>query len=444
MNNCQKCGNPLQPGQTICPICGTNINEISTNQEAIGLETNSLENVAPPKEQLQSVQILPSNETLVEVGQPVMQSVEPSVGIESNPMAPVGNPIGETPSVQPTPGVISPSVMSQSAPTPIPGTPYPQPSLETLAPNITASPSASPVPSMPAGVTPVINTTLQPTEQKKKKGKFSRNQKVIIFGALVIMLVAVIGVMMSSKSMTLPQNNIATSNNPETPKEGTPQDTTTVALKEAVTNGYKLKYEEGWLIEEDSYNVLMKKSDESIVIKLEHFSYNLADFDQEVIESYLAQREGIASPTVEKTILNSKDAYLMTYNVVTQTGANYPVESYFINGGENLILGATIIYQNDTIKQANAKTILSLMENISYEDESVKALNSINMYYDAFSLYADIIGNSKKEEPVMNEEMGEEIPIQEENGNEEEQGIVDNSTPEDSQNTPVSETPEMN
>ena len=436
MNNCQKCGNPLQPGQTMCPICGTSINE-TEKQETPVLNTNPLN--------IQQSPVVTAGETLTEVSpQPIAPSLQQP-----------NNQIGEYPS-RPTEGVIAPSIMTENTNTPIQGGLSIQNPLDTLAPTVNVVPESTPIPSIAAGTpipnipaqTTVSNTMMQPVEQKRKKGKFSKNQKVIVVGALVIMLIVIVGAMMSSKSMVKTPNN--TNNTPnqsgsDTTKDN-PQEKTEIALKEAVTNGYKLKYEEGWVIEEDSYNVLMKKSDESIVIKLEHFSYNLADFDQTVIESYLAQREGITNSTVEKTTIGGKEAYLMTYNVITQTNTSYPVESYFINGGTNLIIGATIIYQSEMIKQANSNSIFSLMENVSYEDESVKALDSINMYYNAFSLYADIIGNSKKEEPVINEEMGEENQIQEENGNGEEQngGVVDNNTPEDSQNTSQIETPETN
>ena len=379
MNNCQKCGNPLQPGVTICPICGTNRSEVQGNIA----QQNPLETMPRTNNM---TQMTPAG--ITNSSQPV--SVSPTT---NNVTTPTGVQNVET--INSTPTAPQPSVTPSNLGANSSINTTTQPSLNTIAPSVSIASTPQPIPNLPAGTT-IVKEETQPVEKKAKKKGFSKNQKVIIFGALAIVLIIVVYMMMSNNNISSMTPNTPAKNNHQTnqtPDEGTKE----VALKEAITNGYKLKYEEGWIIEEDSYNVLLKKSDDSVVIKLEHFSYNLSDFDKGVIETYLSSRDGLSNPKVEATTIGGKDAYLMSYNVNTQTSVSYPVESYFINGGSNLIIGATIVYLSDSVKEANAATVLSLMGNISYADESVKALDSINMYYNAFSLYADIIGNSKEE-----------------------------------------------
>lgn len=66
MNNCPKCGNPLAPGVTICPICGTNTSSTINNQPVQPAQQvqPKIEPIAPSVQNHQAVTPVPNQQTV--------------------------------------------------------------------------------------------------------------------------------------------------------------------------------------------------------------------------------------------------------------------------------------------------------------------------------------------------------------------------------------------
>ena len=102
-----------------------------------------------------------------------------------------------------------------------------------------------------------------------------------------------------------------------------------------------------------------------------------------------------------------------------------PVQIYFINGGSNLLIGVTIVYQSNDSKTKYEASVTQMIGTLSFADDSIKALDTINMYSNIFNTYNSII--NYHETPAE-----ETTPSEEDNGS----GEENNETPaEDNKNS---------
>ena len=162
-NNCTKCGNPLQPGTTICPICGTN---------------NINANVAP--------------------------------------VAPAPNP-GPIPGSEVAPGQ-APAPVPPIAPTPE-GAPISNPVPPVPAPEGAPVPPIAPAPAAEVPVPPIPAAAPAPKEKKPANKKL-----FVIVGiiAAIIIIGAVVAMIVINNSSSTPE---PTTNNNNTPAQKTPTPT---------------------------------------------------------------------------------------------------------------------------------------------------------------------------------------------------------------------------
>ena len=162
-NNCTKCGNPLQPGTTICPICGTN---------------NINANVAP--------------------------------------VAPAPNP-GPVPGSEVAPGQ-APAPVPPIAPTPE-GAPISNPVPPVPAPEGAPVPPIAPAPAAEVPVPPIPAAAPAPKEKKPANKKL-----FVIVGiiAAIIIIGAVVAMIVINNSSSTPE---PTTNNNNTPAQKTPTPT---------------------------------------------------------------------------------------------------------------------------------------------------------------------------------------------------------------------------
>lgn len=102
-NNCTKCGNPLQPGTTICPVCGTN--NINAASQVAPVQATPVAPVQPAAPDAPVAPVQPvAPAAPVAPAQPVtpVQPVAPEA--PAQPTAPVAQPVPATPA----PGVTAP------------------------------------------------------------------------------------------------------------------------------------------------------------------------------------------------------------------------------------------------------------------------------------------------------------------------------------------------
>lgn len=427
INNCQKCGNPLQEGVTSCPICGTNINEAQaalTEQVAVqptATVAQVTEAAPQPVQTTQSVTqptvvAAPVVETVQPVveAQPTQQPVQQQVVTQQVEAAPqpvqqiAAQPVAVQPQVvaqpAPQPQVVQPVVTQPSAPVVEPtAAPQLAQSTPTVAPAAIAQSLealASQNPTQPVVDVPA-QSEVQPKTKKIDIKNLTKNQKIIAIAVVAVVIMTIVGISLSSSSLgkpTVPAQN----QNPTTPQ---------VETKEIASNGYKLKLEKDWIIEEGSGNIVIKKEDDSVVINVKNSPVTIEQITKESLNSYFSTQPNFTDIKVEETELSGKKTYIVdvTYSL-NGTDVKYPVQYYYINGGTNLIIGAAIVYQDDDAKTDNAAFITNLMGTMSYSDDTIKALDTINMYSEVFQKY--VFSLRPPVEPTIENNMNETVENQ--------------------------------
>jgi len=394
MNNCPKCGNPLQEGATSCPICGTNVLE------------NQSQPVAPVAEPAPAVQ-------------PAAKPVEPAV--PAAPVAPAQPaqpaPV-EQPAVQPAaPAPVAPapaSVEQPAAPAEV--------TTAAIAPTVERVESPTPVPGIPASLStesPVINAEQplveNPNLNKKKK---KMNPLVIVLASVVIIGIIAGMTLMPGKKTTKKANNTNTDE---------------IATYEMASNGYSIKLAEGWLIKEDGTNVLIKNKEETVIIKLEHSTTNLEKVEKANIETIMKNNENYKDVEVSEINMSGRNSFLVNTSI-----NELPVQVYLINGGNNLMVGATIVYQSGDTKTKYEAEVTEMIGTLSYTVEySTRAIEEMSEYSTMFNIFGNVANNittaPKEEETTPEPEQPAEETQTEENTTPEEANT--NSGEENTENT---------
>ena len=393
INNCQKCGNPLQEGTASCPICGTNIIATPVQpQEAVATQTapavpvqaqpvapvqTVVEPVVTPVVETQVVQpVVAPVAPVVEapVAQTVVAKVEPQPNVV--PVAQAVQPIAPvqevTPVVAVAPVQVEPTIEPTAAPQIAPATPTVAPaaiaqSLEALA---------SQTPQQPVVEAPVAEEN-KPKAKKIDIKNLTKNQKIIAIAVVAVVIMVIVGISLSSSSLGKP----VTPAQNQTPVE-------TALTKEVATNGYKLKLEKDWIIEEGSGNIVIKKEDDSVIINVKNTTISIDTIKKETLTTYFNNQTNFKDVKVEETELSGKKTFIVSVTyALNGTNTEYPVQYYYINGGTNLIIGSAIVYQDEDAKTNNAAFITNLMGTMSYSDDTIKALDTINMYSEVFQNY---------------------------------------------------------
>lgn len=377
MNNCPKCGNPLQAGISSCPICGTNISlgapAPTTENQKTNITVSSVGgpvNKAPVTNTVAEPTVTPVATKEV-VASPVSVQGPQNVGVSPTPVAqaPVAPAkTGEVPAQAPAPVAASQTSQVEQVADPT-----------TLAPTIEKIEMATPVPSIPASLTtPTANlevTSNEPTKPEVVIASPKKNNKKTIL--IVVLLLAVVGAgaffFLKGSSLSGGKNNTPPANN------------NNLVATSVSSNGYKFKLQDGWLINEDGKNVIVVNSSETVAIKLDHSKGNITDIDKNLITSYLNQYPVYKESEVSETKISAKDAFLVNTNI-----NELPVQIYFIGGGTNLTLGVTIVYQSNDSKTKYEAEVTELIGTISYSDDSLKAISTIDMYKDAFNIYTGV------------------------------------------------------
>ena len=384
MNNCPKCGNPLQEGINTCPICGTNILENQTSVEqavAPAPAPAAPEVVAPvapaPVEAVPAQTVAPAPEAVtpaspeavapVAPAQPAAPAPEVVAPVAPAPVAPA-QPAAPVQPVAPTPEVVAPAVPAATPTAPIETT--------GILPTVDRVESPTPIPSIPSSITQntvglneekplVANPKLEP----KKKGK-----KTPLLVGLALLIVIGIGCFMAFKPSKSSLNN---NNNQE--------ETQTNALTSMSSNGYHLKIAEGWQIVEDGTNVILTNDDSTVAMKLEHTSSNLSSIQAADIEKIMNSNSSYKDVEVSEIDVSGKSSFLVSTNI-----NQLPVQIFFINGGNNLIIGATIVYQSGDTKSKYESVVMDMIGTLSYTEDSIKALDTLSEYSQMFGIFNNV------------------------------------------------------
>ena len=276
--------------------------------------------------------------------------------------------------------------------------------------------------------TEASGTKQEPTQNGKK----GLNKKTLL---IIIIIVAVV----AGGGMLLMGGTGGTGNVPVNPNQ-----TGTVAASSVSSNGFKFNLQEGWLIREDGNNVIITNTDETVVIKLESSKTSFSNLTKEKVTAYYSSNANFKDITVDATKISARDAFLIN----ASSGA-LQVQAYYINGGSNLTLGSTIVYQSADSKTKYEAVVTELMGSISYSDDSLKAISTIEMYSEVFGAYKGVfnyqspyIDVTPTPENTPNTEGTEEDNDQVENEPVEDETIVENNQPVENDTTEESTSPE--
>lgn len=497
MNNCQKCGNPLQPGTTSCPICGTAVSS-NTNLQTQKTVASVSAPVVSPNNTVQTIEVQepsPAPEPVVNaqpvnevngittpqvvstepVVTPVIVSTDdenPNTSVTSEVVAQPVTQVQQAPAPQPVEQpvqVVAQVQEQQQAPQPVqvsvqePVTPVEQvqpvqqvqqvQSVEQVAQvqqvpvqqQVTATPVTPTAPEQQvvnqgsASVTQpefsqniVPGNNVAPTNdvsnnqndvvqqdakkvKKEKKEKKPLNKNVILIAAIVLIFAGAGYFLLfgnNKKSVSVPKK-----------EEG-------ISLKEGTvsSNGYKFSLAEGWIVTEGNGNVIVSNTNEdsSVRMRFSHSIANIENINEDLIKRYVESDEKIKNAEIIKTEISSKDAY-----VLNSTINDLPTQTYFIGGGSRLLIGVTVIYSSKEAKEDNEKIVTEIIGTLSYADDSLKAINVIDMYKDIFNVFGEVISYSNR--PVYD--------VPENQDNENNQNSEDNQSNQDNQDNQDSNEP---
>lgn len=438
MNNCPKCGNPLQAGVTSCPICGTNISSTSTEQNAVKKEVQTA--TPAPAANTVKVESVASTAPKVE-NQAVSQEAKTAEPVKVEPVkqeevaAPVqqATPTGAVaPQEAVTAAPIQPTSPKEPAPQPTPAPQPVQPTVAPIAPTTQNVATPSQTPDIPksliendpavAQVAAAFKPKPEVQDEPKKKGK--KGKKGLLLVLLLVIVVAAGGfIYMNMLSK------------PSTPAQNQNQPSKLVGATSVSSNGYKFSLTKEWLVNEDGTNVILTNTEETVAIKLDHSASNISNISKEMIENYINKSSLYKDIKVSELQISAKNAYSIDANY-----NDLPVQIYFIGGGTNLTLGVTIVYQSADTKNKYEALITEMVGTISYSDESIKAISTMDMYSEIFSTYRGVINsqNTTEEEPPSDEENNEE---NKENQNENTPIKKDEEQPNSQEQNPVENNP---
>ncbi len=344
MNNCPKCGNPLQPGVSTCPICGTMINQANAAAPAPGAPAPAQAPVAPAP--------APAAQPAPPAGVPVQPPVAP--------MAQPGAPVPPAPGAMPMQGSVPTPVAPAPAVPPIQGAP--------AVPPAPAAPVPGPAAGTPAALAAQATATAPVAPPKKKPDK-----KLYIIGG-IIAAVIIVGVIIFMIVMNSTTKVAPTKTNP------TPQPRVAANTTVSVGN-YDFQRPNGWSNAESAGYVYITKDDESVVIVLNKTSTNLSNATVDTMKAAAAGQRLKDTEVTEMTIGDKKAFYLAaTYN-------DLPVEYYYIDYNTVTVI-VSVVYTKAEYKDASSNEVRNIVNTIVY-NEATKAAETYNNY-----IYNTLIGQS--------------------------------------------------
>lgn len=364
ITNCTKCGNPLNPGTTTCPVCGTPV-----GMEQVATPVNIQEQPVANTSTQAAPTIAPTIQPTASVAQPNLQPVQPTPAPPLQPIEPVAPiaPVAQEAPVQPV----------QNA------------NLNTIAPTISTAAPNSAIPSVAPVDTPTVNPSVVQSNPSstKKKLKLKINNKTLIIILVVIILICGAFVLLKGKGG---KTNV---NKPATKVEET------APTKDVVTNGFRFKVEEDWIVQSNSDNTVITNANGTVIVKLENYAINFSNITKASLETNFNDLGNEFNPnkimvrdvSVNENKIASKDGYLVNAIVSEDDGKEYNAQYYFINGGSELVVGASVVYTTDEVKTSNEGKVTTLLNNLSYVNDSNTIISIINKNYRAFSVYYNAV-----------------------------------------------------
>lgn len=341
MVNCEKCGNPLQPGTSTCPICGTTL---KSNTEQLTETIESLDETPI----IQETTINANTPNQLNVAVEALETVTPIT-----PQPNYAQPMEEQP-VQINP--INPQQKPEEKPM----------DFQTSAPKTIEIAPAPMVCGAPSTETPL-----------KKQKKFPGLILTLLVGVVALIVGTGAGFLVSS-SMTKPAPVV------ETPNEEKKKTNATTE------NGFTFNIDESWVPTTINGKLVITDKDETTSARFSLNNGILSDVNTANIEVSLSTKNGYTNITTEKTKLGKIDAVIVS----AKNGENI-IQYYYTSSGTENIIFVTVIYENETAHEKNEKKVKSIIESTKYTNDIQNAIEVISphsqIYDDATYVYFDSI-----------------------------------------------------
>ena len=177
---------------------------------------------------------------------------------------------------------------------------------------------------------------------------------------------------------------------------------------------------------EDGQNVVVTNINGTVAIKLDHNSTSLESITKETIEGYFQNRTEFSNTKVSETTISAKKAYLVDTNINSA-----PVQVYFISGTSSLTIGATVVYQSEESKTKYEAEITKMIGTLTYSDESLKAMDTLEMYANIFNVYNGVMNYTPTQTTPTTPETPEIDPNQPNNETPQNNNQTGQETPEE-------------
>ena len=369
MNNCEKCGNPLQPGLTTCPICGTTAKSLDAAITAQPMNNEPIEALDEPP--IASAPLTTAAPAAPMQAQPMDINPAPAAPITpaqpmdiGAPATPVPLPEG-TPSFEaPTQVASQPAMFTDAGFTGM-GINAATPSNQPVTLDVPSS-AATPAPATPQQTNPQPEKVAEP-----KKGKKTNNTLLLIIVAIASLGLGVGAGFIISSSMTKPA--------PAPTEE-------VVETNENSENGYTFNIEDGWTPTTIGGKLIITNKDDDVTLRFSNNSGQFTNINASNIEVSLATKEGYTDVTAEKTTLGDKDVVIAN----AKNGDIY-IQYYYTAHDVSNIIYVTVIYETKEAKDANEEKVKAIIESTKYTEEIQNAIEAISphsqIYEDSTYLY---------------------------------------------------------
>ena len=328
--NCSKCGNPLQAGTTICPVCGTN--NINVN--------------AAPAQAAAAPAAAPAQVAAAPAAAPQIP-VDAALTAAAAPVAPQAPVSAEVPA--------APVADANSAP------------VQAAAP--AAQPAVAPVaPVQPTGAVPVVTpSATAPATPPKEKPKSSPKTLIIIIVVGLVLIGGVVGVLLFINGSN---NPTPVADTPTVPDNNNNNNQGNVAQSNVVTiDDLEYNIPSGWQVSKTENFVTLFKN-ENLQIDFTYMMQVLTE--QDVVDLFASY--GIADVQVNPATVANKNAITADFN---SDGSN--IRMYFVTLDTGTLMAGVEIY-SDAVK-GEVEKIIGSIKHI----ESENAIAGVDSFHEVVS-----------------------------------------------------------
>ena len=483
MSNCPKCGNPMQEGVEVCPICGININSVGSTEPAAAapaapaVEATPVAEApapapveaapaAPVVEAAPAAPVVEATPVQAEVAAPAPEvapvpvEVPAAPAVETTPApAPVeapAAPVVEAAPVAevPAPATVEATPVAAPAPAPVEAAPA-APAVEAapvLEPTVVANPVIQPT------ATEIVAPVLEPTAEPTLESEFSESPVPVSIAPAVeeapesaspipssltssaattvdapkevekpkkkginkkVIYIALAAIVVMSGVAVFLNKGGGVAVNPNI------QTPANVAVVSTELNGFSFDIQSGWKTSKTDNNVVITNADDTVVLNITYRTGQVANYDSDAMKENILANNKFSEVTYKTDKIGDKDALIFDGKYNT----NYYVQFYYINNTTETTVDVAVVYQNADVKTNLESDILGILATLKYNAKNARAIDVYEHYEDQFDLLEDaIVDKTMDNDDDYDDNYGDD---EDSNNNEDDDNLADDSKSDD-------------